>query len=127
MSPGHVRGFIFWSKYVYRCIFRGRTGRALANATAAPQPDRHAARACRVLRPGGALLMMEMDPRLPCWQAKLNNPFAYAAFKATEPWLEEYIKLDVEGSMREIGFEKVAARQNTPTHSTFVGLKPTAA
>lgn len=82
---------------------------------------------CRVLRPGGALLMMEMDPRLPCWKDKLANPFAYAAFKATEPWLEDYIKLDVEGSMAEAGFEKVAAQQNTPTHSTFVGLKPAAA
>lgn len=38
--------------------------------------------------PGGALAIMEMDPSSPIWQRIFNNPFAYAAFKSTEPYLE---------------------------------------
>jgi hypothetical protein len=70
------------------------------------------------------MMLMEMDPRLPCWQDKLANPFAFAAFKCTEPWLEEYVQLDVERSLEEAGFSKVLSKSNTPTHTTFVGTKP---
>lgn len=69
-------------------------------------------------------MMMEMDARLPCWQDKLKNPFAFAAFKCTEPWLQEYITLDVEAAFSAVGFESVLSESNTPTHTTFVGIKP---
>ena len=44
--------------------------------------------AFRVLRPGGVLSIMEMDPTTPAFARVLKNPFAYTAFKSTEPWLQ---------------------------------------
>jgi hypothetical protein len=67
---------------------------------------------------------MEMDPLLPSWQNKMSNLFAFAAFKCTEPWLLEYISLNVEGEMASAGFQHVASRQCSPTHTAFVGNKP---
>lgn len=29
---------------------------------------------------------MQMNPLTPAFQKTLNNPFAYTAFKSTEPW-----------------------------------------
>ncbi|KAG1675239.1 hypothetical protein FOA52_016270 [Chlamydomonas sp. UWO 241] len=45
------------------------------------------AEAMRVLRPGGVLSIMEMDPTTPAFRRMLGNPFALTAFKSTEPWL----------------------------------------
>ncbi len=32
--------------------------------------------------------MMEMNPASPVFQRIFSNPFAYTAFKSTEPWLQ---------------------------------------
>lgn len=65
-----------------------------------------------------------MDGRLPSWQSKMSNLFAFAAFKCTEPWLLDYLSVHVEGEMEAAGFRNVASRQSSPTHTTFVGVKP---
>lgn len=59
--------------------------------------------AFRLLRPGGVLSIMEMNPASPAFQRVLSNPFAYTAFKSTEPYLEEYIGLDMAGAMQRAG------------------------
>ena len=38
---------------------------------------------------------MEMNPESAGWQKVLSNPFAFAAFRSTEPWLEQYVVLDM--------------------------------
>ena len=42
----------------------------------------------RILPPAGALAIMEMVPTTGPFQRILSNPFAYTAFKSTEPWLQ---------------------------------------
>lgn len=37
---------------------------------------------------GGVLSIMEMNPQSPVFQRIFGNPFAYTAFKSTEPWLQ---------------------------------------
>eukprot|EP01062_Namystynia_karyoxenos_P041358 TRINITY_DN30148_c0_g1_i1.p1 TRINITY_DN30148_c0_g1~~TRINITY_DN30148_c0_g1_i1.p1 ORF type:complete len:312 (+),score=99.59 TRINITY_DN30148_c0_g1_i1:69-1004(+) len=55
----------------------------------------------RVLRPGGTLLAMDVDP-----QNILKMPrFVYAMFRSTEPDMDEYVKLDVPGEIRQAGFD----------------------
>ncbi|GLC42713.1 hypothetical protein PLESTB_001130500 [Pleodorina starrii] len=79
--------------------------------------------AFRLLRPGGVLSIMEMNPQSAIFQRIFGNPFAYTAFKSTEPWLQEYIALDMPGAMREAGFSRVVTRESTPRHKTVVALK----
>eukprot|EP00879_Flechtneria_rotunda_P009139 GHRR01009568.1.p1 GENE.GHRR01009568.1~~GHRR01009568.1.p1 ORF type:complete len:365 (+),score=126.47 GHRR01009568.1:87-1181(+) len=80
--------------------------------------------AYRVLRPGGAMCIMEMDPATPSFQRVFSNVFAYTAFKSTEPWLVEYVTLDLHGAMQEAGFLQSRQLQNSPRHKTVVAQKP---
>lgn len=66
---------------------------------------------------------MELDPEAPACKAMLRNPFASAAFTSTEPWLSEYVALDMEASLRGAGFDKVSWDRNTPWHKTVVAYK----
>ncbi|KAG2492625.1 hypothetical protein HYH03_009041 [Edaphochlamys debaryana] len=77
----------------------------------------------RLLRPGGVMCIMEMNPASPVFQRIFSNPFAYTAFKSTEPWLQEYISLDMPGALREAGFAQVVTRESTPRHKTVTALK----
>ncbi|EFJ48819.1 hypothetical protein VOLCADRAFT_90465 [Volvox carteri f. nagariensis] len=79
--------------------------------------------AFRVLRPGGVMAVMEMNPQSATFQRIFGNPFAYTAFKSTEPWLQEYITLDMPGALRDAGFAAVVTREATPRHKTVVALK----
>jgi hypothetical protein len=67
---------------------------------------------------------MEMDPSSAVFQRIFKNPFAYTAFKSTEPWLQEYIALDMPAAMQEAGFRAPRTQSNTPRHKTVVALKP---
>ncbi|GIL77539.1 hypothetical protein Vretimale_2936 [Volvox reticuliferus] len=79
--------------------------------------------AFRLLRPGGVMAIMEMNPQSAVYQRIFGNPLAYTAFKSTEPWLQEYIVLDMPGALREAGFGQVRTRESTPRHKTVVALK----
>jgi len=80
--------------------------------------------AYRLLRPGGALAVMEMDPRTEAFKRILRNPAAYCAFKATEPWLLEYIGLDMQAAVTAAGFAAPYLGANSPRHKTVVAIKP---
>ena len=66
---------------------------------------------------------MDMNPRSNFFQEFSANPFAFAAFKSTEPWLDEYFSLDLEMTLSEVGFERVSVRENSPRHRTVVAYK----
>lgn len=80
--------------------------------------------AFRVLKPGGVLSIMEMNPASPSFKVVLGNPIAYAAFKSTEPWLLEYMSLDLGQLAQSAGFGHVADTNSTPSHKTFIACKP---
>ena len=83
------------------------------------------AEAHRVLRPGGVLTIMDMDPAAPAFQRLANNVFAFTAFKSTEPYLEQYAALDVPEVARRAGFAAaVDMRSNSPRHRTITARKP---
>lgn len=81
------------------------------------------AEALRILPSGGALSIMDMNPRSIFFQKFAANPFAFAAFKSTEPWLNEYVTMDLEQTLVECGFKNVQVLENSPRHRTVVAFK----
>ncbi|KAL3140414.1 hypothetical protein ABBQ38_004674 [Trebouxia sp. C0009 RCD-2024] len=77
----------------------------------------------RILRPGGALAIMEMNPQSPYFQRRLSNPFAYAAFRSTEPFLLDYMSLDLGQLAKSAGFSHASEMDSTPSHKTFLACK----
>jgi hypothetical protein len=47
--------------------------------------------------------IMEMDPNSAAFQRIFSNVFAYTAFKSTEPWLVDYVTLDLHEAMKQVG------------------------
>lgn len=82
------------------------------------------AEAFRLLRPGGTLAIMEMNPTSDRFKRIFSNPLAYVPFKATEPWLVEYITTDLLGILSEVGFGSILQEPSTPGHFTLVARKP---
>jgi ubiquinone/menaquinone biosynthesis C-methylase UbiE len=80
--------------------------------------------AFRLLRPGGALQIMEMDPSSPILVRVRSNPFAFTAFASTEPYLKEYLTFPLEAELQGAGFEAAAQAPNSPRHRTVVAHKP---
>ncbi|CAM9111916.1 unnamed protein product [Choristocarpus tenellus] len=76
--------------------------------------------AYRLLRPGGAIAFMDMNPLSPAFQRLATNPFAFAGFKSTEPYLQEYISLDLGHELLEAGFRTPEVRPNSSRHRTCV-------
>lgn len=73
----------------------------------------------RLLRPGGHLAIMDMNPRSAAIQ-KLP-PFVFTLLKSTEPYLDDYFTLDLESAFEAAGFERPAIVLNSPRHRTFIG------
>ena len=70
-----------------------------------------------------SVVLQEMDPLSPRFQQMFANPFAFVPFKATEPWLEEYINLDLKQAAVDVGFTTLSQESSTPAHFTFVAQK----
>ena len=68
-----------------------------------------------------------MNPGSPTFRRVLKNPVAYAVFKSTEPYLIDYITLDLPAALRGAGFEQPRQMENSPRHRTVVAVKPAAA
>ena len=67
--------------------------------------------------------VQEMNPASEGFQRVFKNPFAYAAFKSTEPWLMEYMSLDLQECLKVAGFAQVLQAEATPRHLTMVARK----
>ena len=79
--------------------------------------------AYRLLPYGGAIALMDMDPNSANFRKFASNPFAFAAFKSTEPWIKEYMEMDIENCMRSVGFEDIEIKSNSPRHRTIIAYK----
>ncbi len=75
------------------------------------------------LRSGGAFALMDMDPLSSAFQRVAQNPFAFAAFKSTEPWLQEYVRMDLLQALKDAGFTRISVQSNSPRHRTVVAFK----
>ncbi|HYW20650.1 MAG TPA: class I SAM-dependent methyltransferase [Nodularia sp. (in: cyanobacteria)] len=72
----------------------------------------------RVLRPGGHLAIMDMNPRSEIY--KKMPPYILTLLKSTEPYLDEYFALDIEQTFVEAGFQVPTITSNTPRHRTVI-------
>jgi ubiquinone/menaquinone biosynthesis C-methylase UbiE len=79
--------------------------------------------AARILRPGGALAVMEMNPESKVFQKVMQNPIPYTIFKSTEPWLLEYVGMDMTKAMMDAGFVEPKQLENSPRHKSVVAIK----
>jgi hypothetical protein len=66
---------------------------------------------------------MDMNPAS-CFSTQLTrNSFAFAGFQSTEPWVHEYMALDLPALLVECGFEDVSSQENSPRHRTVAAHK----
>jgi ubiquinone/menaquinone biosynthesis C-methylase UbiE len=76
----------------------------------------------RLLRPGGALAIVDNNPK----SAVIQNlpPVLFTLMKSTEPWSDDYYTFDVESALRGIGFEQPITVESDPRHRTIIARKP---
>ncbi|MEB3258919.1 MAG: class I SAM-dependent methyltransferase [Cyanobacteriota bacterium] len=81
-----------------------------------PQPTtrRILREARRLVRPGGCLAVMDMDPGCQAYQ---TMPAAVMTLlKSTEPFMDAYFAFDLEEELRSAGFDAVTSAPCTPRH-----------
>ncbi len=72
----------------------------------------------RLLRPGGYLAVMDMNPHS---ETLLKMPpFVFTLLKSTEPYLDEYLTLDWPQAMATAGFAPPQVFINSPRHHTLI-------
>ncbi|MBW4582815.1 MAG: methyltransferase domain-containing protein [Tildeniella nuda ZEHNDER 1965/U140] len=72
----------------------------------------------RLLRPGGHFAIMDMNPQSEIF-AKMP-PYVKTLLKSTEPYLDEYFSLDLEGAIASAGFTQPTVTFNSPRHRSIV-------
>ena len=76
------------------------------------------AEARRLLRPGGHISIMDMNPQSEV--LKKMPPYILTLLKSTEPYLDQYFSLDIEQALVEAGFQTPTITQNSPRHRTVI-------
>lgn len=77
--------------------------------------------AFRLVRPGGAIALVDNNPKSPVIQNL--RPVLFTLMKSTEPWSDEYYTFDLEAALESVGFEKVVTVPSDPRHRTLVARK----
>ncbi|GAB4242942.1 MAG: class I SAM-dependent methyltransferase [Elainellaceae cyanobacterium] len=72
----------------------------------------------RLLRPGGHLAIMDMNPRSQIYAQM--PPYILTLLKSTEPYLDQYFALDLEQAIYEAGFNRPIVVCNSPRHRTVI-------
>ncbi|MEC4895203.1 MAG: class I SAM-dependent methyltransferase [Oscillatoria sp. PMC 1051.18] len=72
----------------------------------------------RLLRPGGYLGIMEMNPRSQVYAQM--PPYILTLLKSTEPYLDQYFSLDLASAIADAGFEPPTIISNSPRHRTVI-------
>lgn len=72
----------------------------------------------RLLRPGGHLAIMDMNPKSEIY-AKMP-PYILTLLKSTEPYMDEYFTLDLETAIAQSGFSQPTLTCNSPRHRTLI-------
>ncbi|HLO85907.1 MAG TPA: class I SAM-dependent methyltransferase [Nostocaceae cyanobacterium] len=72
----------------------------------------------RLLRPGGHLAIMDMNPQAEVYQRMPT--YIFTLLKSTEPYLDEYFSLDLEQALIKAGFQPPTITRNTPRHRTVI-------
>ena len=85
-----------------------------------PQSATHQifAEARRILRPGGHLAIMDMNPKSEIY--KKMPTYVFTLLKSTEPYLDEYFSLDIEQALIGAGFQTPTITSNSPRHRTVI-------
>ncbi|KAG2549715.1 hypothetical protein PVAP13_9KG276800 [Panicum virgatum] len=78
--------------------------------------------AFRVLRPGGTIALTDNSPKSKVLQEL--SPVLFTLMKSTEPFLDEYYMLDLEETMRQVGFANVCSILTDPRHRTVTATVP---
>jgi ubiquinone/menaquinone biosynthesis C-methylase UbiE len=72
----------------------------------------------RLVRPGGAFAVMDMNPA--CGAYQTMPAVIMTLLKSTEPFLDDYFALDLEQEMLDAGFESVTSHPCSPRHRAVV-------
>ncbi len=72
----------------------------------------------RVLRPGGYLALMDMNPKSTIYAQM--PPYILTLLKSTEPYMDDYFSLDLERAIAQAGFSEPTLTSNTPRHRVLV-------
>ncbi|MBE9118151.1 class I SAM-dependent methyltransferase [Lusitaniella coriacea LEGE 07157] len=72
----------------------------------------------RLLRPGGYLAIMDMNPRSEVFLKM--PPYILTLLKSTEPYLDRYFSLDFSRAIADAGFETPTIAYNSPRHRTII-------
>ena len=78
--------------------------------------------AYRILRPGGHLTIMEMNPQSEVY--KKLPAYVLTLLKSTEPYLDQYFSLDLHQAMTVAGFSAPSQTINTSRHRVVIAQKP---
>ncbi|BAY37784.1 hypothetical protein NIES2111_21250 [Nostoc sp. NIES-2111] len=76
------------------------------------------AEARRLLRPGGHISIMDMNPQSEAF--KKMPPYILTLLKSTEPYLDQYFTLDIGQALVEAGFQTPTITPNSPRHRTII-------
>ncbi|MGB3671665.1 MAG: class I SAM-dependent methyltransferase, partial [Phormidesmis sp.] len=79
------------------------------------------AEAYRLIRPGGHFAIMDMNPQSETFTKM--QPYVLTLLKSTEPFLDQYLTLDIAKLLKEAGFSAPSVARNTPRHRTIVAYK----